>query len=96
MANKNEVDKLAYECQQAKAAGLSYGQWKALQPRKEANPEELPDGWLRCEYCGQPFKQRYRKRFCDLTCRERAYEARAKVMRADYQRRCRERKEADG
>ena len=90
MHKEKEPDKLAQEATQAKASGLSYGQWKALQPRQESKTEELPEGWKRCEHCGKAFKRFRQKRFCDLDCRAQAYEARAKVMRADYNRRCKD------
>lgn len=90
--DNQEPSKLAQENAQARAANLSYGKWKAMQPRQEENPEELPEGWLRCEHCGKPFKKRYGKRFCDIDCRTKAYAPKEKVWRAEYEKRHREKK----
>lgn len=68
------MDKLAINAMLAKQAGMSYGKWKAMQPIIEK--PEVPDGWKRCEYCGKGFKPVSRKRFCDVHCRERAYNER--------------------
>ena len=76
------MDKLAKEAQKAKQAGLSYGQWKAMQPRTDKNKQRIPDGWQACEYCGKPFKKAYRKRFCDVFCRESSYRARTRRKQA--------------
>ena len=70
----------------AKKAGMPYGQWKATQPIVVADEYEIPEGWRKCEYCGKPFKKWSAKRFCDLDCRTKNYEAKAKVMRAEYNR----------
>lgn len=74
MAKNNEPDKLAREVSQAIAAGMSYGKWKAMQPRVEKKEQDIPDGWKACEHCGKPFKAKYGgKRFCGAECREEAY-----------------------
>lgn len=72
---KDKPDKLAQDAAKAKAANMSYGRWKALQPiAPTAN--KLPDGWKRCEYCGTPFKGVQGKRFCDVTCQKQSYKER--------------------
>lgn len=91
--DNQEPSKLSHEAAQAKAANMSYGQWKAIQQRQEVKPEELSEGWTRCEHCGKPFKKFKQKRFCDLTCREQAYAPKAKVMKAEYDRRHKRKKE---
>ena len=74
MAKNNKPDQLAQEVAQALAASMSYGKWKALQPRAEESTQVIPDGWKACEHCGKPFKAKYGgKRFCDAECREKAY-----------------------
>lgn len=74
MEKNNAPDKLAQEVAQALAAGMSYGKWKALQPRAEENAQAIPDGWKACAHCGKPFKfAQGGKRFCCIECREEAY-----------------------
>lgn len=68
------MDRLARNAMLAKQAGMSYGKWKAMQPRVEK--PAIPDGWKTCEYCGKPYKPAKGKRFCDVVCREAAYKER--------------------
>lgn len=68
------MDKLTKSAIAARRAGLTYGQYMAMQP-PYVKPE-VPDGWKRCEYCGKGFKPVQGKRFCDVECRERAYKER--------------------
>ena len=82
-----KMDVLAMEAMLAKQAGMSYGRWKAMQEPQEPKEKELPDGWLKCERCGQPFKKKAGKRFCDLDCRMKAYEAQLKIKNAERYRR---------
>ena len=81
------MDNLAREAMLARQAGMTYGQWKAMQPKQTEVKKEIPEGWIECEYCGQPFKKSYGKRFCDIYCRTKAYEPKSKVMQADYRKR---------
>lgn len=71
MAKKNnKPDKLAQEAAQAKAAGMSYGKWKAMQ-QPEVKPE-IHDGYMRCKCgCGAIFKKRYNKMFESENCRRK-------------------------
>ena len=86
------MDKLANDVHQAIQANLSYGKWKAMQPvvtKTEKAP--LPAGWQECECCGKPFKKvRAAQRFCELSCRERAYANTAREMRKGYNKKWRE------
>lgn len=66
-----EQDKLIREAAEAKAAGLSYGQWKARQPAPE--PIVIPEGWRACEYCGQLIPARRGKKYCDSVCNKKDY-----------------------
>lgn len=84
------MDRLARNAMLARQAGMSYGQWKALQP--VVVPEKKPEGWPRCEYCGTAFKPFHGKRFCNWEC---ANAARYK-KRAEYMRRYRAEKQAEG
>ena len=56
----------------AKKAGMSYGQWMALQAPKQY-VRKIPEGWKPCEWCGKYFKPGYGKKFCDINCRSEAY-----------------------
>ena len=76
---KNEPDKLAQEVRQALAAGMSYGKWKALQPRADLSKPAIPADWKPCEYCGEYFKPKQGKRFCGTECRVAAYNAKMKA-----------------
>lgn len=92
MAKKKEMDKLSREVAQALACGMSYGRWKALQPIAPVVPKKIPDGWRACECCGKPFKSVQGKRFCDPTCRSKAYESRAKEIQKTWYIKNKERK----
>ena len=70
------MDRLAKNAMLAKQAGMSYGKWKAMQPRVEVDAPAIPDGWRPCEYCGKAFKGKNGKRFCDIECRTIAYKKR--------------------
>lgn len=76
MQENMQTDKLTQEAIAARAAGMTYGKWKAMQPRVEIDPNIIPDGWKACEYCGKGFKPAHGKRFCDIECRTRAYRER--------------------
>ena len=89
---KKEMDKLSWENAQALAAGMSYGKWKAKQAPVKIEPKPVvPEGWQRCQWCGNPFKAGHGKRFCDNHCREQAYHKRRlelKAEREQWQKEC--------
>ena len=60
----------------AKQAGLSYGQWKALQPVVPIKAEKIepPKEWKTCPLCGTKFPEKGGKRFCNYECQHRAQE----------------------
>ena len=84
------MDNLARDAMLAKQAGMSYGQWKAMQPKQEKNPDEIPDGWLVCAYCGKPFKPKTKRpmKYCEAYCANKANYDREK--NAERVRKCRE------
>lgn len=88
------MDNLARNCMLAKQAGMSYGKWKALQPIVPYEKKEvIPEGWIKCEYCGNPFKPAPRQRFCEMYCRQQAYaERKLEKQREYYHKRQKERK----
>ena len=75
------MDNLARNAMLAKQAGMSYGQWKALQPRVEykKKPEE---GMKKCPYCGNYFKPRKNNIYCDPYCQKRAQAERDRARKA--------------
>ncbi len=70
------MDRLARNAMLARQAGMTYGKWKAMQPRVEVKKPAIPDGWRPCVHCGKAFKGKNGKRFCDDACRRTAYEKR--------------------
>jgi hypothetical protein len=73
------MDKLTTDCIAAKTAGMSYGQWKATQERKEIPVNtDLPAGWKLCEWCRTPYKPTSRRpqRFCQPYCANLAFKDR--------------------
>ena len=87
---KKKTDKLAQDVSKAIAAKMSYGKWMAMQQPVKAE-KEIPEGWVKCEYCGKPFRKHYGKRFCDLTCRQQAYLPRYNEIKQENARKYRER-----
>lgn len=69
------MDQLAKDARKARKAGLSYGQWKAMQePVKIVPKVVIPKGWKACAGCGKAFKPIDNKqRYCELYCRNTHY-----------------------
>jgi hypothetical protein len=68
------MDNLAMNAMLASQAGMSYGQWKAMQPVVEV--ERTPDERERvCQYCGKTFllKTKRERKFCDAHCQKEAW-----------------------
>ena len=86
------MDRLAMNAMLARKANMSYGKWKAMQEPVKIVAKPIPEGWRKCEYCGKPFKPVQGKRFCDLTCRNKAYESKAKEMQKAWYTKNKERK----
>ena len=74
MAKSREMDNLAKDAAAALAAGMSYGQWKALnyKPPVQKKPvikAEEPKGDQVCKICGAPFfKIRHNQLCCSYPC----------------------------
>lgn len=75
----DETDYWRDKLDKALAAGMSYGKWKALQPRSDQVKPAIPADWKPCEYCGKYFKPTGKKRFCDAPCRVAAYDEKRKA-----------------
>lgn len=90
-------DKLALDAAAAKAAGMSYGRWKAMQdnPIVVKNVEEIPEGWRICQHCKKPFKPNQygtKQIYCELSCQRQANRERNTVngKNQEYYRRYKE------
>lgn len=78
MARKKKPDKLAQDAAAARAAGMSYGKWKALQSEPVKEKKGIPEGWLVCKYCGKPFKPKVKRNqiYCEAYCQAEAQKER--------------------
>ena len=71
-----EPNNLIQDAAAALAAGMSYGQWKALHPNtaaEETHDGEMPYGWKVCKHCGHRFRpSKGGQRYCDSDCQRSA------------------------
>lgn len=83
MASKKEQDKLAQDAAAAKAANMSYGNWKAMQTNPVKTKNEIPDGWRVCQYCGKPYKPKTKRPqlYCEAYCGYTARKERERIKR---------------
>lgn len=98
------MDQLTLDCIAAQKAGMTYGKWKALQPRVEVvipQEPELPEEEPKvkkeppkrfCKICGNVITGKGRRGYCGETCE---YEG-AKARSRDYYWRKKERMMASG
>lgn len=72
------ADKLDQDAAAARAVGMSYGKWKAMQEVQVEEKKRIPDGWRICEYCGQPFKPKTKRsqKYCEAECSRKANDKR--------------------
>jgi hypothetical protein len=82
MARRKE-DKLAKDVAAAKAAGMSYGKWRAMR-WLQGDVEEIkapvkPKGLKECPWCGTLFKPKRNQQYCDFNCQRAAQEDRMRV-----------------
>ena len=75
------MDNLARNAMLARQAGMSYGQWKAMQQPVKIE-KAVPDGWIVCENCGKAFKPKTKRpqRFCNCVCQKQTYQKKRKTM----------------
>jgi hypothetical protein len=98
MAKKKEMDNLAKDAARALAAGMSYGNWKALHPNtKDVVIEpKIPEEWRICKHCGKEFKPRnsrkqvYCEAGCQVAAQQERYRLKDRERSREYQRRKRE------
>lgn len=77
------MDNLTMNAIQCKAAGVSYGQWKAMHPVTKAI--EIDEGLMEksCAFCGKQFKTKNkRKVFCCEECCHNAQVAKRAAKKA--------------
>lgn len=67
----DNLDRCMVECEKA-GYGVHYGAWRAVQG-DVLIVKEIPEGFKKCEYCGEPFKpsKRSDQKFCDAYCQRR-------------------------
>ena len=80
---EKEMDNLARDAAAARAAGMTYGKWKALQGEQPVPVKELPEGWQVCVFCGKPFKPSTRRKqlYCEAGCQKKAQDAKDKAKK---------------
>lgn len=70
---EKQPDKLTQDNSAAIAAGMSYGQWKAMQPSVPIAPRKPEKGYTEhvCEHCGCTFVRYDKKpvRYCGEKCK---------------------------
>ena len=98
------MDQLTLDCIAAQKAGMTYGKWKALQPRVEVViPQEpdLPEDESEvkkeptkrfCKICGNVVTGHGRREYCGETCEYEGQKARSRA----WYRRNKERMMANG
>lgn len=81
MATRNKPDKLSVEVALATAANMSYGQWKAMQPRVAPTPSRGEK--CICAECGKEFIKytKIKRLYCDDVCRRNRENRLAKERR---------------
>ena len=77
MKSDKEPDNLARDAAAARAAGMTYGKWKALRPQAVIEPKRPVESYheFTCAYCGCNFI-RYDNvvpKYCGARCRENAF-----------------------
>lgn len=95
------VDKLAHDAAAARAAGMTYGKWKAMHPTTEIREEPKRDEkelekhkiWRKCVLCGKDFciPIKNNRKYCSIACYDYVNNERSKK----YQRQKRERERAE-
>ena len=73
------MDNLARNAMLARQAGMSYGKWKALQPRVDPAKKEVKSEWERvCPVRGETFirKDNRTQTYCNMYCKEEAWKER--------------------
>ena len=92
------MDKLAQEAAKAKAAGMSYGRWKAMQPVKTTKAvKKIPEGMKECPHCGRLFTPHNGKhKFCEPYCRIEASFEKRREQKTEWERKKRQQKKMEG
>lgn len=98
MAKKKKIDKLAQDAAAAKASGMSYGKWKAVQEQVELRKKEVISRACVCAYCGNTFytNNGHNKKYCDDICKSQASRERHKEWHKKYMIEYRAKKKESG
>jgi predicted nucleic acid-binding Zn ribbon protein len=73
------MDQLTKDSISAQKAGMSYGQYMALKPKKACSPKlEIEDDFQYCAVCGEAVDGRKGKKYCSPRCYEEAMQAKAR------------------
>lgn len=92
------LDNLTMDVMEAEKAGMSYGKWKAFNPKTKKKREKpirpvTVKNCRKCSVCGKEFEVKYpRQHMCSDDCRiisERNYNR-------EFQRKIRDRKDQEG
>ena len=71
------MDNLSADSIRAKQSGMSYGQWKAINPNTKDQKVAIPKHEKVCRFCGKTFyTTRKQKAFCNEDCVDGMYEKR--------------------
>lgn len=63
------ADKLSMDSSAALAAGMSYGQWKALHPHTSGTAHKRKKKeQIICAFCGKPFDVGHGRKYCSFDC----------------------------
>ena len=65
--------------------GVRYGAWRATKGSIPVEEKKIPEGFKKCEYCGELFKPSYRsdQKYCDSYCQKKASEKRCKKKKRE-------------
>ena len=92
------MDRLSRNAMLARQAGMSYGKWKAMQEPVKIEEKPLPEGWVKCQWCGKLIEQatKRKKLYCDTICGRQAYYQKNKAECIESVKRCRAKKAEGG
>ena len=76
MKKDRKPDQLAIDAAAARAAGMSYGKWRATQPQRQTEPKPQKEYYIKrnCPVCGGEFMvstPNSRKKYCCDVCKQR-------------------------
>lgn len=77
------MNNLARDAMLAKQAGMTYGQYKAMQDPVTVK-KGIPEGWLVCAWCGKQYKPKTKRKqlYCDFVCQREAQKEKDRERKA--------------